>query len=119
MVNYNLTGMTALFINRGTLKEGWIVNLTVDFVCEVIKVNESRAVVQPLRTQRRTIAPLGGKMVTFNAPYDSFGISPNSEIEVLAQSRESYFKALSPSVLDELKAQRLELERQLKELETA
>jgi len=111
--------MTALFINRGTLKEGWIVNLTVDFVCEVIKVNESRAVVQPFRNKRRTVTPLGGKTVIFDAPSDSFGISPQSEIEVLAQSRESYLKATSQTTLDELKAQRLELEQQLAELETA
>jgi hypothetical protein len=105
--------MNVLYVNRGTLRPGLIISLPMDGVCEVVKVNDCRAVCRPFRRVTRTVTPLGGAAKTFSAPADCFGISPQSSVEVLAPSRERFEESTK---LSALRAERDELQRQVKAL---
>lgn len=65
------------------LKKGQIIDMVQSGRCEVIDVNESRAVVRSLKTIHTRITTAAGKVVEFEAAGRMFSISPNSDVDIL------------------------------------
>lgn len=74
--------MEAIQNQQTRLKAGQIICLCQVGKCEVIEVNECRAIVRPTKKIAHEINPIFGDPVRFETNSRSFSISPNSECKI-------------------------------------